>query len=242
MIMISVGVLGSTGHMGRAILTALEAHPRCRLSIAGTRLNTAEVFQSSDVVIDFTTPDTLISHADFSHHFRKPLVIGTTGLTAEHDARLHQIATTVPLVVSPNMSIAVTLLANLVRQAAEILDESYDIEISELHHRHKKDAPSGTALMLGKAVSHGKGKPLAALCSPDDRQGPRPSGVIGFSSQRGGAVVGDHMVRFIGDEDMIELSHRGFSKNLYAKGALRAAEWVVTQKPGFYSMADVLEL
>lgn len=240
--MIAVGILGSTGRMGQAILAALEVNPRCRLSIAGTRLNATEVFQSSDVVIDFTTPDALISHAGFSHRFRKPLVIGTTGLTAEHDARLQETAKTVPLVVSPNMSIAVTLLASLAHQAAEILDESYDIEISELHHRHKKDAPSGTALMLGTAVSQGKGKLLAALCSPDDRQGPRPSGVIGFSSQRGGSVVGDHVVRFIGDEDMIELSHRGFSKNLYAKGALRAAEWVVTQKPGLYSMADVLEL
>ena len=242
MIMISVGVLGSTGHMGRAILAALEAHPRCRLSIAGTRFNAAGVFQNSDVIIDFTTPDALILHADFSRHFHKPLVIGTTSLTAEHDSYLREVAQTVPLVVSPNMSIAVTLLANLARQAAEILDESYDIEISELHHRYKKDAPSGTALMLGKAVSDGKGKSLADLRSPNDRQGQRPSGVIGFSSQRGGSVVGDHTVRFIGDEDMIELSHRGFSRNLYAKGALCAAEWVVTQKSGLYSMADVLSL
>ena len=240
--MIAVGVLGSTGYMGHAILAALEVHPRCRLSIAGTRFNAAEVFQNSNVIIDFTTPDALIPHADFSRHFHKPLVIGTTGLTAEHDAYLQEVAHTVPLVVSPNMGTAVILLANLVRQTAGILDESYDIEISDLHHRYKKDAPSGTALMLGQAVSDGKGKPLATLRGPNDRQGERPLGVIGFSSQRGGSVVGDHTVRFIGDEDMIELSHRGFSRNLYAKGAVRAAEWVVTRKPGIYSMADVLNL
>jgi 4-hydroxy-tetrahydrodipicolinate reductase len=240
--MIAVGVLGATGRMGQSILAALGAHPRCRLSVAGTRLNGGEVFQNSDVVIDFTTPDALIPHADFSRRFRKPLVIGTTGLTAEHEAYLHEVAKTVPLVVSPNMSIAVILLANLVRQAAEILDESYDIEISELHHRYKKDAPSGTALMLGEAAAKGKGKSLAVLRRPDNGQGQRPLEGIGFSSQRGGAVVGDHKVGFIGDEDMVELSHRGFSRNLYAKGALRAAEWVVTQKPGIYAMADVLNL
>jgi 4-hydroxy-tetrahydrodipicolinate reductase len=240
--MIAVGVLGSTGRMGQAILAALEAHPRCQLSVAGTRLNAREVFQDSDAVINFTTPDALISHLDLSRRFHKPLVIGSTGLTVEHEAYLHEAAKTVPLVVSPNMSIAVTLLTNLVRQAAEILDESYDIEISELHHRYKKDAPSGTALMLGEAAANGKGKPLAALRRPDNNQGPRPSEIIGFSSQRGGSVVGDHKVSFIGDDDMIELSHRGFSRNLYAKGALRAAEWVIIQKPGIYSMADVLNL
>jgi 4-hydroxy-tetrahydrodipicolinate reductase len=240
--MIAVGVLGSAGQMGRAILAALEAHSRCRLSVAGTRLNGVEVFQTSDVVIDFTTPDALIPHADFGRRFHKPLVIGTTGLTAEHTAHLQEAAKTIPLVVSPNMSIAVTLLANLVRQAAETLDKSYDIEISELHHRYKKDAPSGTAFMFGEAVAKGKGKSLTELRHLDNTQGQRPAGMIGFSSQRGGSVVGDHKVCFIGDEDMIELSHRGFSKALYAKGALRAAEWVVTRSPGIYSMADVLDL
>ncbi len=191
--MISVGVLGSTGHMGKAILTALEAHPQCRLSIAGTRLNTANVFQSSDVVIDFTTPDALVPHADLSRHFQKPARYWDDRLEPGTQCTFAEVAKTVPLVVSPNMSIAVTLLANLARQAAKILDDSYDIEISELHHRHKKDAPSGTALMLGQAVSGGKGKSLTELRSPVDRQGQRPSGLIGFSCQRGGSVCrGSH--------------------------------------------------
>ena len=140
------------------------------------------------------------------------------------------------------MSLGITLLVNLVEKAAHYLDETYDIEISELHHRHKKDAPSGTSLLLGQAAAKGREKTLDALKCHHNQPGGRNQGSIGFAVQRGGAVIGDHAVRFIGDEEMLELSHRALSRTVYAKGALHAAEWVIKQKPGLYSMVDVFGL
>jgi 4-hydroxy-tetrahydrodipicolinate reductase len=151
-------------------------------------------------------------------------------------------ATKIPLVVSSNMSIGIALLTSFVEKSASFLNESYDIEIAEIHHRHKKDAPSGTALTLGHAAARGRGKMLNEVQCDPNRLGERVPGSIGFAVQRGGTVVGDHSIRFIGDEEMLELSHRGLSRAVYARGALRAAEWVSKQKPGLYSMADVLGL
>lgn len=240
--MMSVGVLGSTGRMGQAILDALENHPRCALSIAGTRENLESLFEASDVVIDFTAPEALSTHLDLSLKHNKPLVIGTTGLQSHHKLICSSASSKIPLVVSSNMSIGIALLTSLVEKAAHFLDESYDIEIAELHHRHKKDAPSGTSLMLGQATAKGRGKLLDELRCDHNCQGERAKGAIGFSVQRGGGIIGDHSVRFIGDEEMLEFSHRGLSRTVYAKGALRAAEWIVKQQPGLYAMGDVLEL
>lgn len=240
--MIHIGVLGSNGRMGQAILDEIKHHPRCRLSIAGTRDNTDSLFEGSDVVIDFTTPDALSTHVDLTLSHKKPLIIGTTGLQPHHEKLVSSAATQIPVVVASNMSIGMTLLNNLVQKAAHLLDKTYDIEIAELHHRHKKDAPSGTALMLGQSAAKGRGKTLEELMCNLHREGERVKGTIGFSVQRGGLVVGDHSVRFLGDEEIIELSHRGLSRSVYAKGALRAAEWVAKQKPGFYTMGDVLGL
>jgi len=240
--MIYIGVLGASGRMGQAILGALENHPRCSLSVAGTRENVSSLFEGSDVVIDFTSSETLSAHLNLGLSHKKPLVIGTTGLQQKHETLLTSASGKIPLVVASNMSIGMTVLSNLVQQAANLLDETYDIEISELHHRHKKDAPSGTALMLGHAAAKGRGKTLQELQCGPDRQGERRKGSIGFSVKRGGMVIGDHTAGFIGDDEMIELSHRGLSRSVYAKGALRAAEWVIKQKPGFYSMKDVLGL
>lgn len=240
--MINIGVLGSSGRMGQAILEALKNHPRCRLSAPGNRDNADHLFQISDVVIDFTSPDALPTHVTLGLKHQKPLVIGTTGLQSQHHQLTSSAAAQIPLIVASNMSLGVTLLANLVEKAAHYLDETYDIEISELHHRHKKDAPSGTALLLGQSAAKGRGKTLDVLKCDYSQPGERTQGAIGFAVQRGGAVIGDHAVRFIGDEEMLELSHRAHSRAVYAKGALRAAEWTVTQKPGLYSMADVLGL
>lgn len=239
--MIHVGILGSTGRMGQAILEALEAHPRCTLGRAGIRENTDDVFEKSHVIIDFTTALALPNHLEQSLRHQKPLVIGTTGIEHHHPL-LASTATKIPLVVSPNMSIGITLLTNLIQKTANLLDESYDIEISELHHRYKKDSPSGTALLWGQAAALGRHKQLDQVRCDSSRQGERQTGTIGFAIKRGGTVIGDHSAQFIGDDEMIELSHRGLSRTLYAKGALRAAEWVATQKPGLYSMADVLGL
>lgn len=240
--MIYVGVLGSQGRMGKALLEALEHHPKCSLSIAGTRDNTTSVFEKSHVVIDFTSSDPLSNHIDLAISHNKPIVIGTTGLQLQHEKLISSAATKIPLVVASNMSIGMTILNSLVQKTASLLNETYDIEITELHHRDKKDAPSGTALMLGRSAANGRGKLLEELkCNPT-REGERAKGTIGFAVQRGGMVIGDHSVRFIGDDEMIELSHRGISRNVYAKGALLAAEWISRQKPGLYSMKDVLEL
>jgi len=239
--MIDVGVLGSKGRMGQALVAALDHHPRCRLSIAGTRENVDPLFVGSDVVIDFTSPDALPSHIHFSLIHKRPLIIGTTGLMSSHKQLISSAAYHIPLVVSPNMSIGITLLTNFIQKAVSVFDESYDVEISELHHRHKKDAPSGTALLWGQTVAKSRGKSLEELrYNPLEKE--RANGAIGFAIQRGGMTIGDHSIRFIGEEEMVEFSHRGFSRKLYAKGALLAAEWVVSQKPGLYSMQDVLGL
>jgi 4-hydroxy-tetrahydrodipicolinate reductase len=240
--MIQVGVLGSSGRMGQAILGALQNHPRCILSISGTRYNTNQLFKVSDVVIDFTSPEALETHLNLSLGYKKPLIVGTTGLLPHHHQLTTSAATQIPLVVASNMSPGIALLRNFVEKTAHCLDEAYDIEITELHHRHKKDAPSGTALLLGQAAAKGRDKTLDDLkCDHMDGR-ERKTGSIGFSVQRGGSVIGDHSVRFIGDEEMLEFSHRGLSRAVYAKGALRAAEWVVKQNPGLYSMTDVLGL
>jgi len=237
---IRVGILGSTGRMGQALLKVLENHPLCTLGLAGTRHNLDAVFEASDVVIDFTMPEALVTHVHSSLKYTKPLVVGTTGLQPHHVALLATASSKIPLVVASNMSIGVTLLAHFIEKAAHFLDETYDIEIYELHHRHKKDSPSGTALMLGKAAARGRGGSLDSLMRSPTHEGDRPKGSIGISTQRGGAVCGDHSVCFIGDEEMIEFSHRGLSRALYAKGALQAAQWLTQQKPGIYSMAEVL--
>jgi len=240
--MIYVGVLGSSGRMGQAIVEALENHPRCTLSVLGTRNNTDHLFEVSDVVIDFTSPEALSTHTNLGLKYQKPLVVGTTGLLPHHHQLTSSAATDIPLVVASNMSPGIALLRNFVEKAAHYLDETYDIEIAEMHHRHKKDAPSGTSLLLGQSAAKGRGKTLDELKCDHAHGGERKAGSIGFSVQRGGAVIGDHSVRFIGDEEMLELTHRGLSRSVYAKGALRAAEWLTKQKPGLYTMADVLGL
>lgn len=240
--MIYVGVLGSQGRMGQAILGVLENHPSCNLSIAGTRENVEPLFEASDVVIDFTSPDALSNHLNLALIHKKPLVIGTTGLQTHHENLLTSTARKIPLIVASNMSVGISILSNFVEIAARLLDESYDIEISELHHRHKKDAPSGTSFMLGRSAAKGRGKLLEELTCPAQREGERIRGQIGFSVQRGGMVIGDHAIKFIGNEEMIEISHRAFSRTTYAKGALRAAEWITKQAPGLYTMKDILGL
>jgi 4-hydroxy-tetrahydrodipicolinate reductase len=240
--MIHVGVLGSTGRMGQAVTKTLKNHPRCTLSAAGTRDNADHLFEASDVVIDFTSPEALSTHVSLSLKYKKPLVVGTTGLLPHHHQLTSSAAIQIPLVVASNMSPGIALLKNFVEKAAHYLDETYDIEITETHHRHKKDAPSGTALLLGQAAAKGRKMPLDDLKCDHVHGGERRPGSIGFAVHRGGAVIGDHCVRFISDEEILELTHRSLSRSVYAKGALLAAEWVVKQKPGLYSMADVLEL
>jgi 4-hydroxy-tetrahydrodipicolinate reductase len=201
-------------------------------------------FANSDAVLDFTAPEATLAYADLAAQARIVHVIGTTGLTPEHEARLKAAARHCRIVRSGNMSLGVNLLAGLVRRAVAILGSDYDVEILEMHHRHKVDAPSGTALLLGRAAAEGRGVDLAghSVRVRDGHTGPRPPGAIGFATLRGGSVIGDHSVILAGDGERIEFTHRAESRDIFARGAIRAALWAFDKKPGLYDMADVLGL
>jgi 4-hydroxy-tetrahydrodipicolinate reductase len=200
------------------------------------------LFAKADGVLDFTAPAATLAMADLAAQARIVHVIGTTGIADEE--RLRAAARHAIIVKSGNMSLGVNLLAGLVRQAAKALDADFDIEIVEMHHRHKVDAPSGTALLLGDAAAEGREIDLAEHSERgrDGETGARQRGAIGFASLRGGSVVGEHTVIFAGEGEQVELSHRAFDRAIFARGAVKAALWGRDKKPGLYSMADVLGL
>lgn len=202
------------------------------------------LFKTVDGVIDFTVPKATLALAEFSARAGIVHVIGTTGIDAAGEAGIGVAAGRARIVKSGNMSMGVNLLAALVRQVAAALGEDFDIEILEMHHRHKVDAPSGTALLLGEAAAQGRGIDLKsrAVRSRDGHTGARKAADIGFAALRGGSVVGEHTVMFAGPAERIELSHRAESRDIFARGAVRAALWAKGQKPGLYSMTDVLGL
>jgi 4-hydroxy-tetrahydrodipicolinate reductase len=263
-----VVIVGAGGRMGQTLTRAVLAESRMRLVGALDRpeadvqgqdaglfagagasgvLVSADplpVFAACDVVLDFTAPDATLFYTELSAQARIVHVIGTTGLTPAHEERLKAAARHCRIVRSGNMSLGVNLIAGLVRRAAAVLGPDYDIEILEMHHRHKVDAPSGTALLLGRAAAQGRGVDLKehAVRSRDGHTGPRPEAAIGFASLRGGSVVGDHTVILAADGERIEFTHRAESREIFARGALRAALWAFDKKPGLYDMADVLGL
>ena len=204
----------------------------------------ATLFTRIDAIIDFTTPEASLALVELAAQARIVHVLGTTGLKPEHDAPIKAAARHARIVRSGNMSVGVNLLSALVRQVAQTLGEDFDIEILEMHHRHKVDAPSGTALLLGEAAAAGREINLsdAAIRSRDGHTGARPAGHIGFATLRGGSVVGEHVVVFAGPNERIELGHRAELRDIFARGAIRAALWAYPQKPGLYSMMDVLGL
>jgi 4-hydroxy-tetrahydrodipicolinate reductase len=204
----------------------------------------AALFAAADAVIDFTSPKATLAHARLAAETGKVLVIGTTGLTAADDATIAEAARRAPIVRSPNMSLAVNLLEALVERVARSLGPDYDIEIFEIHHRYKVDAPSGTALALGEAAARGRNVKLGdvALRGRDGHTGARPGGGIGFASLRGGSEVGDHSVMFCGEAERLELTHKATGRQIYARGALKAALWARGRAPGLYGMKDVLGL
>lgn len=193
-------------------------------------------------IVDFTTPASTVALAALAAQARIAHVIGTTGLSTDDGAKLEAAARHAVIVRSGNMSLGVNLLAGLVAKAAASLDEAFDIEIVEMHHRMKVDAPSGTALLLGEAAARGRGIDLASRSERgrDGLTGARQAGNIGFASLRGGGVIGDHSVIFAGEGERITLSHQAEDRSLFARGALRAALWARDAKPGLYGMADVL--
>jgi 4-hydroxy-tetrahydrodipicolinate reductase len=261
-------VVGAAGRMGRTLIRSVCETDGCALAGAIEQAGSPQlgadagvlagigpigvkvgddplpVFAEADGVLDFTVPEASLSFAGLAAQARIVHVIGTTGFSADGDKKIKAAARHAAIVKSGNMSLGVNLLAALVRQAASALDDSFDIEILEMHHRHKVDAPSGTALLLGNAAAEGRdiGLEAHAVWVRDGHTGARGRGDIGFAALRGGSVVGEHTVIFAGQGERIELAHRAEDRNIFAHGAVRAALWGRGKKPGLYSMADVLGL
>jgi len=262
----NIGILGCAGRMGRMLVrevlttegatvaggTEAAGHDAIGKDIAAlvgaepsgltVHGDTDALFAASDVVIDFTIPDAVEVNARLAVEHATALVVGTTGLRPADLEALAGAGAKVAVVHAANMSIGVNLLLGLTRQVASILGDDYDIEIVEMHHRHKVDAPSGTALALGHAAAAGRGTALDAVSQRvrDGQVGARPRGEIGFATLRGGDVVGEHAVVFAGEGERIELAHKASSRTVFARGAVRAALWTAGRAPGLYSMRDVL--
>jgi 4-hydroxy-tetrahydrodipicolinate reductase len=256
-----IGIVGCCGRMGQMLVEAVLTTSGVELSGGVERPGSSFVGQSissrsallvsddaknlfaiSDAVIDFTHPTGTVLHAQWAAQAKCALVVGTTGLSADDEAILAQSAQQCPIVYAANYSIGVALLSALVERAAAVLGDSYDIEIVEMHHRNKVDAPSGTALSLGRAAAQGRKVELDQVwCkSRDGQTGARPKGEIGFATLRGGDVVGDHTVIFAGAGERLELTHKATNRNVFAAGAVQAALWAHRQKPGLYSIVDVV--
>lgn len=249
-----VAVLGPSGRMGRAVIDAAAGRTDVEIAAAIDRADSPILgstvggvvvsadrgaLAACDVYVDFTAP---AATRAFALEAGIPAVIGTTGLTAEDQAALDQLAARVPIVVAANFSLGVNLVLGLVEQAAKILGPDWDAEIVETHHRAKRDAPSGTALMIARAVAAGHGVDYDTVKrhARDGDIGPRPRGEIGVSTVRGGDVIGEHTATFFGPAERIEIGHRASSRSIFAAGALRAAAWAVGKPPGRYDMLDVL--
>lgn len=262
-----IAVAGASGRMGHMLIEAVLAAPDCQLVGALDREGSASIGQDASawsgqpcgvaitsqlavglaqaqVLIDFTRPEGTLAHLAECERLGVAMVIGTTGFSEEQKGALARAATRVPLVMSPNMSVGVNVVMRLLAQAARALNQGYDIEIIETHHRHKVDAPSGTALAMGEVVAQALGRDLktCAVYGREGVTGERDPSTIGFATIRGGDVVGDHTVLFAGTGERIEISHKSSSRVTYAQGSLRAARFLAGRAPGLYSMNDVLGL
>ena len=263
-----IGIVGCAGRMGRMVVAEIAGTEGARIaagseaqgspvlgediaSIAGLPAcgaravaDAGAVFRASDAVIDFTVPAATLVHARLALETGTALVVGTTGLQPEHEAALQAAAKKTVVVRAANFSVGVNVILGLAREAARVLGPNYDVEIFEMHHRHKADAPSGTALALGQAVAEGRKVALAdvRVRARDGITGPRKAGDIGFAVMRGGDVIGDHTVVFAGEGERVEIGHKASSRAVFAAGAVRAALWTKGRAPGLYSMRDVLGL
>jgi 4-hydroxy-tetrahydrodipicolinate reductase len=240
--MTSIGILGARGRMGLAIAEAAAAAGATVAGGVDRGDDPAGLAAASDVLVDFTTPEALAAHLAAAVDAGTPLVIGTTGLTPAHHQAIDTAATVIPILQTANTSLGINLLSALVAQAARKLGTDWDIEIVEMHHRHKLDAPSGTALLLGASANKGRGAASDTALNRLERSGRREEGDIHYASLRGGSVAGDHLVVFAGDGERLELGHRAEGRAIFAKGAIEAAIWLHGQQPGRYTMQDVLGL
>jgi 4-hydroxy-tetrahydrodipicolinate reductase len=257
---IRIAIAGAAGRMGQALagmaaakgLAVTGGSERAgpaigRELVPGAVISDAVVkaATNADVWIDFTTPEATLAALDqLKSTSVKAAIIGTTGLAPIHDQKIAEHAKRIAIVKTGNFSLGVNLVLGLIEQAAERLGAGWDVEISETHHKRKVDAPSGTALMMGTSAAKARGVNLNDVRTPpyDGQPGARKDGTIAFAVTRGGGVIGDHDIKFISDEEIVSISHRALDRALFARGALRAAEWAVSQKPGLYNMRDVLQL
>jgi 4-hydroxy-tetrahydrodipicolinate reductase len=263
-----IGVIGCAGRMGRMLVADIVATPGCALAGGSVRPGSAalgqdlgelvgigrigvavgddpeQVLRDSDVAIEFTAPGATAEHAALAAELGTPMVIGTTALQPAEEAAVRDAAKRVPIVWAANTSLGINLLLGLVAQAADRLGSDWDLEIVEMHHRAKVDAPSGTALALGRAAATARGVSLDEIATRgrDGITGARQPGTIGFAALRGGDAVGDHQVIFAGVGERLELTHRATNRGIYSKGAVRAALWLIGQPPGLYGMKEVLGL
>jgi 4-hydroxy-tetrahydrodipicolinate reductase len=241
-----VAILGAAGRMGHMLCDLVDKSEELELvAKCDVREDYPRTWPAgTEAVIDFTFHEAVPANIAKAAEDGVVYVLGTTGLTAEEQAAVDAAAEKIPVVQSGNFSLGINLLLGLVRKASEILGEEYDCEVVEMHHRHKKDAPSGTALMLAKAAAEGRGRKLdeVAVFGREGIVGERPQGEIAVHALRGGSVIGDHSVVFAGDVERIEIAHKAQTREAFAAGALRAALWAAGKKPGIYNMRDVLGL
>ena len=242
--MTRIGIIGSAGRMGQALVVAADD---AGLTVAGgidQGGDARALAEACDVLIDFSSPKALLTNLGAAVASGTPILVGTTGLEEEHLHAVDDAARHIAVLQTGNTSLGVTLLAKLVRDAAQALGDDWDIEIVEMHHRMKVDAPSGTAKLLGSAAAQGRGIDLASHSESgrDGITGARTIGNIGFAALRGGSVAGDHSVIFAADNERITLSHLAENRAIFAKGAMRAAQWLVGQPSGRYTMEQVLGL
>ena len=262
----NIAILGANGRMGRVLIDAVQQDEQAQLASAAVRSGSSLVgadagelagigkigvgltddvaahINNIDVLIDFTLPEALAANLQFCVAHNKPIVIGTTGLTLAQKQLLKDAAQHIPVVFAANYSVGVNLLLNLVRQTARVMGDTADIEIIETHHRFKKDAPSGTAMAIGEAIADELGRDLneCAVYGREGDTGERTQSTIGFATVRGGDVIGDHTVLFADLGERVEITHKASSRLTFAKGAVKAAIWLVKQPAGLYDMQDVL--
>ncbi len=256
-----VALVGALGRMGERVRAALREHPELALGSAleapahpavGSRLpegarvtaDPAEALAAAEVAIVFAPPAAAVSFLRRAAEAGVPSAVGTTGFSPGERREIEELARRIPLLLAPNFSVAVNVLAHLVARAAKLLGEDYDAEILELHHRAKRDAPSGTALRLGEAVAGARNRKLEEVAVFERRgeTGPRPAGAIGLQTLRGGDNAGEHTVYFVGEGERLELTHRAATRDHFARGAVRAAAWLLGRPPGLYRMEEVLGL
>ena len=264
---IRFAIVGASGRMGRMLIEAVLAAPDAELTAAldlpgspslgkdaGELVGNAcgvkvsedieAALKNADCLIDFTRPEGTLKHLEICRHLGVHAVIGTTGFSAEQKKQIEAVARDIPVVFAPNMAVGVNVVFKLLDLAARILNDGYDIEVIEAHHRHKIDAPSGTALRMGEVVANALGRDLAecAVYGREGHTGERPATQIGFATVRGGDIVGDHTVLFAGTGERVEITHKAASRMPYALGSLRAARFLSDRKNGLFDMQDVLGL